>query len=238
MAFIINPRKGGSPPNDKNINTNKNLSYNLDVCKNRKFIFKGSKNNSPISMYVYISIKKTKILLADITANIIHIKLLILEKPKIFMILIVSSLLAQTTKLFKINSIRIRLYFISKELIITKGMNFCSVDNKNTLYKLVIFIIIINQEWKGAIPNFKTIARVNTISILYLYLYILIIVVVINKMEAKLWTRKYFIVFSKGARSLEDIIGRKLSILTSRDIHIIKLELLLKDKINLAIIRE
>jgi hypothetical protein len=45
-------------------------------------------------------------------------------------------------------------------------------------------------------------------------------------------------VFSKGARSLEDIIGRKLSILTSRDIHIIKLELLLKDKINLAIIRE
>ena len=110
------------------------------MCKkNRNFIFKGLKNNSPINIYIYITINKTKILLPDNTANIIHIKLLILEKPKNFMTLIVSILLAQTTNLFSINRIRIRLYFISKELIMTKGMNFCSVDNKNILYRLVIF---------------------------------------------------------------------------------------------------
>ena len=53
IAFITNPRKGGSPPKDKNINTNKNLSYNLDVCKNRKFIFKGLKKIA-LLIYIYI----------------------------------------------------------------------------------------------------------------------------------------------------------------------------------------
>lgn len=80
--------------------------------------------------------------------------------------------------------------------------------------------------------------RISTLSILYLYLYALIIVVIINRIEAKLWTKKYFIVFSKGAASLDDIMGRNLSILTSRDTHIIKLEFLLRDKISLTTIKE
>ena len=238
ITFIINPTKGGRPPSEKNTKASKNLSYSLNVRKKRKFIFRGSKNNKPISIYIYININRIKTLFLASTASIIHIKLLILEKPKIFIILIVSILLTEITNLFRINKARIKLYFILKDLIITKGINFCNVDSKNKLCRLVIFIIIINQEWKGAIPNFKAIERINTLSILYLYLNILTIVTVINIIEAKLWTKKYFIVFSKGDRSLDDIIGRKLSMLTSRDTHIINLELLLKDKIKLIIIKE
>lgn len=59
-----------------------------------------------------------------------------------------------------------------------------------------------------------------------------------NMIEAKLWTKKYFIVFSKGETSLDDMIGKKLNMLTSRDTHIISLELLLKDKIKLIIIKK
>lgn len=118
----------------------------MNVRKNRKFIFKGSKNNRPINIYIYININKINTLLLARTASIIHIKLLILEKPKIFMILIVSILFTEIINLFKINKAKIKLYFTSKDLMITKGINFCSVDSKNKLFRLVIFIIIINQE--------------------------------------------------------------------------------------------
>jgi hypothetical protein len=98
-------------------------------------------------------------------------------------------------------------------------------------------MIIINHEWNGAIPNFSTIDKISTLSILYLYLYSLSIEVVMNRIEAKLCTKKYFIVFSNGAISLDDIIGRNLNIFTSNETHIIRLELLLKDKINLTKIK-
>jgi len=133
ITFIINPTKGGSPPRERNTKISKNLSCSLNVRKNRKFIFKGSKNNKPISIYIYISINKIKILLLANTASIIHIKLLILENPKIFIILIISILLIEITNLFRINKARIKLYFILKDLIITRGINFCNVDSRNKL---------------------------------------------------------------------------------------------------------
>lgn len=59
------------------------------------------------------------------------------------------------------------------------------------------------------------------------------ILVIKNIIEAKLWIRKYFIVFSNEILVSEDIIGRKLNILISKDTHNKNNEELLNENINL-----
>lgn len=54
-----------------------------------------------------------------------------------------------------------------------------------------------------------------------------------NIIEAKLWIKKYFIVFSNEILVSEDIIGRKLNILISKDTHNKNNEELLNENINL-----
>ena len=44
----------------------------------------------------------------------------------------------------------------------SKGINFCTVDNKNIIANEVEDITEINQPWKGAIPSFKVIAKTIT----------------------------------------------------------------------------
>jgi len=48
-----------------------------------------------------------------------------------------------------------------------------------------------------------------------------------------LWTKKYFIVFSREINPSEDIIGKNLNIFISSDNHKSILEILLKAKITL-----
>lgn len=48
--------------------------------------------------------------------------------------------------------IRVELYVYIKIII---GIIFCQVDKTRQLIQLILLIILINQKWKGAAPNFN-----------------------------------------------------------------------------------
>jgi len=57
----------------------------------------------------------------------------------------------------------------------------------------------------------------------------------INKMDAILWIKKYFILFSIGLTSMEDIIGKNLKIFNSKENHSKNMEFLLILSIKLKV---
>jgi hypothetical protein len=107
-----------------------------------------------------------------------------------------------------------------------RGMHFWRVESSIKIHIDLLFKIEINQLWKGAAPNFSISLNTLMESITWPRT-IDIITPVRKKIDAHLCTRKYFIVFSRARPDSEDIIGRNISILSSRHTHIIKGEDLL-----------
>ena len=107
---------------------------------------------------------------------------------------------------------------------ITNGINFWIDDNINKIFKDLVFKIEINHEWNGLTPNL-----INILIIIKIFKVLIIISKKknLNKniTDANLWIKKYFIEFSISIFSLVEIIGKNLSILISKLIHIINLEL-------------
>jgi hypothetical protein len=100
------------------------------------------------------------------------------------------------------------------------------VDKSIKINIELLFKIEINHPWKGAAPSFnislktpiKNMAWSRTIDR---------IVPIRKRIDAHLWMRKYFIVFSRARPDSDDITGRNMSIFSSRHTHIIKGEELL-----------
>ena len=118
--------------------------------------------------------------------------------------------------------------FIIKLFKMIKGIIFWIVDRIIKINNDLVFKIEINQIWKGATPSFIKILKIITIYILFK-----------NKfkkknllkkiIEAHLWIKKYFIEFSISMCSFEEMIGKKLIIFNSNNIHIKKLEFTLNE---------
>jgi hypothetical protein len=97
------------------------------------------------------------------------------------------------------------------------------VDRRIIIKKGLVFIMIINHIWNGGVPNFISIATVmirwtllNNIS--------LAIKAVKNKIDAHLWTRKYFILFSIERLLSDDMIGKNLRRFSSNATQINKID--------------
>ena len=109
-----------------------------------------------------------------------------------------------------------------------KGIIFWIVDRIIKINNDLVFKIEINQIWKGATPSFIKILKIIIIYILFKNRFkkknLLKKII-----EAHLWIKKYFIEFSISMCSFEEIIGKKLIIFNSNNIHIRKLEFTLRE---------
>ena len=115
------------------------------------------------------------------------------------------------------------------------GINFCRVDNTNIVFNLIVLEIEKNHPWKGAPPSLIIIDKLVIKLIKKLKFIINKIEDKINKIEAILWIKKYFILFSIGLISMDDIIGKNLKIFNSKESHNKNIEFLLILSINLKI---
>lgn len=120
-------------------------------------------------------------------------------------------------------------------LVISTGIIFCNVESNNKTNNLKDLDKDKNHPWKGAAPILIIILVIISNSKEYIYFIRQSNTEIIYRIEAALWIKKYFIEFSIGEYSLDVIIGRNLSILSSSLTHIIILELLLTAINNLVI---
>jgi len=121
----------------------------------------------------------------------------------------------------------ITILVILKELRTIIGIIFWTVDNNNSTNRVNDLESLKNHPWNGAAPNLIIILATPTVSNIKFVFIIDTRIVEINKIDAILWTKKYFIELSIGEYSLEVINGKNLNIFNSKLSHIITLELLL-----------
>ena len=124
-----------------------------------------------------------------------------------------------------VRKIEIKNKALEKKIFLIKyrGIIFWTVDRRIIIKKGLVFIMIINHIWNGGVPNFISIATVmirwallNNIS--------LVIKAVKNKIDAHLWTRKYFILFSIERLLSDDMIGKNLRRFSSNATQINKID--------------
>ena len=123
---------------------------------------------------------------------------------------------------------------INEELIllcnkIIRGINFWIVDNKKRVLKDTEDKILTNQPWNGGTPSFKKIGRVVKSENIKRDLFKRKREPTRKIIDPMLWTKKYLKVLSISAAILsENIIGRNLSIFSSKATHKHSEDLLLR----------
>jgi hypothetical protein len=169
-------------------------------------------------------------------AKISHIRLLteeaakilgkdILDAPKVKLIIEVEKITIMTSVVLIFMCIRI-----------IKGIHFWIVDNIKSVFKDTDDKILTNQPWNGGTPNFKKMGKVFRSENSGKDLFSKKREPVRKIIEPMLWIRKYLKVLSINASILsENIMGKKLSILSSRASHKHSEELLLRARKILTI---
>jgi len=117
-----------------------------------------------------------------------------------------------------------------REIKITIGINFWTVESIKIVQILSLLKSEKIQPWKGTLPNFtKSLIRIKFSSI-SLNVRLLQRLNNKNNAEAPLCTKKYFKASSNEKFLLRDIKGKKHNIFSSIQAHIIRLESLLSER--------